>query len=106
MASGSQGGHENQASRSNMVKATNFSHHLGVRYNNNDELPSISRPPTLETVNASALSQNAAGLLSHNAGTLSFLETLNRPNNAAGMYQPIFFILTQFASSLRLKKVL
>ena len=85
------GGHENQSTSGNsMVAASNSSmmgigsSMMGIGYNN-VELPSNSKPQTLEKVGASAL-RKIAGPLRHNAGTLSFLEALNRPNNA-GMHQ-------------------
>ena len=97
------GGHgiNQSASRNNMVAASYFPQ-LVIGYNN-DELPLNSTAPKLETVNASALRQNA-GPLRHNARPLSFMELLDKPNTA-GMH-PISFVLTHFASSLHLDFVL
>lgn len=78
------GGHENQSTSGNSMVAASNSSMMGIGYNN-VELPSNSKPQTLEKVGASAL-RKIAGPLRHNAGTLSFLEALKRPNNA-GMHQ-------------------
>ena len=90
------GGHgiNQSASRNNMIAASYFPQ-LVIGYNN-DKLPSNSTAPKLETVNTSALRQNAR--------LLSFMELLNKLNTA-GMHR-ISFVLTHFSSWLRLDFVL